>query len=89
MCTTFIIKHKCTQDLTSVGLRQSSQSHGPGGLGDIGDLAGGGVGVCEEEEVPWAERGLSTPQASLLVEAQDQGAPSLGASPALEKYWHP
>ena len=41
---TFIIKHMCTQDLTSVGLRESSQPHGPGGLGDIGDLAGGGVG---------------------------------------------
>lgn len=59
---TFITKHMFTQDLTSVGLREIYRPHGPGGLGDTGDLAGGGVGVCEEGEVPWAERGLSTPK---------------------------
>ena len=59
---TFIIKHMFTQDLTSVGLREIYRPHGPGGLVDTGDLAGGGVGVCGEGEVPWAERGLSAPK---------------------------
>lgn len=70
-----------TQDLTSVDLRESSRLHSPGGLRDIADLAGGGVGVCEEGEVPWADRGLSTPsKACLMVEAQNQASWSGGPS---------
>lgn len=60
---TFIIKHTFTQDLTSVGLREIYRLHSPGGLGDAGDLAGGGVGGLRGRRGPLGlERGLSAPK---------------------------
>lgn len=54
-----------TEDLTYIDLRESSRPRGSGGLREAADLAGDGVGVFEEGEASWADRGLGHPKQAL------------------------